>query len=103
MVDYDFFKNKAEMLNLNHLPTGDCYYIGKVKAETEIMKYNDYNKSVTVWPNLYYSELMKEIRTGEDCVEVNTNEGFEELCVMIQMNLKNVKMTHRLSKIKEDF
>lgn len=103
MVDYDFFKNQAEMLNLNHLPTGDCYYIGKVKAETEIMKYNDYNKSVTVWPNLYYSDLMKEIRTEEERVEVNTNEGFEELCVMIQMNLKQIKMKHRLSKMKEDF
>ena len=103
MVDYDFFNNQAERLNLNHLPTGDCYYIGKVKFETEIMRYNETNKSVTVWPRVYYSDLAKEIRTEEERVEVNTNEGFEELCVMIQMNLKNVKMTHRLSKIKEDF
>ena len=64
MVDYDFFKNQAEMLNLNSV--FDSYYIGKVKFETEIMRYNETNKSVTVWPNLYYSELMKEIRTGEE-------------------------------------
>ena len=101
MVDYDFFKNQAEMLNLNSV--FDSYYIGKVKFETEIMKYNDYNKSVTVWPRVYYSDLAKEIRTEEERVEVNTNEGFEELCVMIQMNLKQIKMKHRLSKMKEDF
>lgn len=103
MVDFDFFKNKTEMLNLNCLTTGDCYYIGKVKFETEIMKYNDYNKSVTVWPRVYYSDLAKEIRTDEESVEVNTNEGFEELCAIIQMNIKKVKMKNRLSKMKEDF
>jgi hypothetical protein len=103
MVDYDFFKKQAEMLNLNHLPTGDCYYIGRVKAETELMRYSGLNNTVTVWPRLYYSDLMKEIRTEEECVEVNTNEGLEELCTMIQMNLKQIKMKHRLSKIKEDF
>ena len=103
MVDFDFFKAQAERLNLNTLTTGYCYYIGKVKFETEIMKYNDYNKSVTVWPRLYYSDLAKEIRTEEESVEVNTNEVFEELCVMIQMNLKQIKMKHRLSKMKEDF
>jgi hypothetical protein len=46
---------------------------------------------------------MKEIRTEHESVEVNTNEGLEELCGIIQMNLKNVKMKHRLSKMNEDF
>ena len=103
MVDFSFFTNQAKMLNLNCLLTGDCYYIGTAKPETELMRYNLYDKSVTVWPRVYYSDLMKEIRTEHESVEVNTNEGLEELCGIIQMNLKNVKMKHRLSKMNEDF
>ena len=103
MVDFDFFKNQAEMLNLNCLTTGDCYYIGKIKSETETMRYNFNRKSVIVWPRVYYSDVMKEIRTENESYEVNTNEGLEEMCTMIQMNLKTVKMNHRLSKMEEDF
>ena len=103
MVDFDFFKNQAEMLNLNCLTTGDCYYIGKIKSETETMRYNFSRKSVIVWPRVYYSDVMKEIRTENESYEVNTNEGLEEMCTMIQMNLKTVKMNHRLSKMEEDF
>lgn len=103
MVDFDFFKSQAEMLNLNCLATGDCYYIGRIKSETETMRYNFSSKSVIVWPRVYYSDLMKEIRTENESVEVDTNERLEELCTMIQMNLKTVKMKNRLSKMKEDF
>lgn len=105
MVDFDFFKNQAEMLNLNCLTIGigDCYYIGKIGPETEMLRYNFYDNSVTVWPRVYYSDLAKEIRTGEEKIEANTNERLEELCAIIQMNLKTVKMNHRLSKMKEDF
>ena len=103
MVDFDFFKSQAEMLNLNCLATGDCYYIGRIKSETETMRYNFSRKSVIVWPRVYYSDLMKEIRTENESVEVDTNERLEELCTMIQMNLKTVKMKNRLSKMKEDF
>ena len=101
MVDFDFFKSQAEMLNLNCLATGDCYYIGRIKSET--MRYNFSRKSVIVWPRVYYSDLMKEIRTENESVEVDTNERLEELCTMIQMNLKTVKMKNRLSKMNEDF
>lgn len=103
MVDFAFFTNQAERLNLTCLLTGDCYYIGKVKPETEMLRYNFYDNSVTVWPRVYYSDLMKEIRTENEKVEANTNERLEELCAIVQMNLKNVKMNHRLSKMKEDF
>lgn len=103
MVDFDFFKSQAEMLNLNCLATGDCYYIGRIKSETETMRYNFSRKSVIVWPRVYYSDLMKEIRTENESVEVDTNERLEELCTMIQMNLKTVKMKNRLSKMNEDF
>lgn len=103
MVDFDFFKNQAEMLNLNCLTTGDCYYIGKIKSETETMRYNFNRKCVIVWPRVYYSDLMKEIRTENESIEVYTNEKLEELCAIIQMNIKNVKMKNRLSKMKEDF
>jgi len=103
MVDFDFFTNQAEMLNLNCFPTGDCFYIGRIKPETEMLRYNFYDKSVTVWPRVYYSDLAKEIRTESENINVSTNEGLEELCGIIQMNLKNVKMKHRLSKMKEDF
>ena len=103
MVDFDFFTNQAKMLNLTCLLTGDCYYIGKVRPETETLRYNFYDKSVTVWPRVYYSDLSKEIRTENENIIVNTNEGLEELCGIIQMNLKNVKMKNRLSKMKEDF
>ena len=102
MVDFDFFKSQAEMLNLTALRTGDCYYIGTAKPETAVLRYN-LDKSVTVWPRVYYSDLAKEIRTEDENIEVNTNEGYEELCTMIQMNIKNVKMKNRLSKMKEDF
>ena len=50
-----------------------------------------------------FSDLAKEIRTEQEKIEANTNERLEELCAIIQMNLKNVKMKHRLSKMKEDF
>ena len=103
MVDYDFFTNQAKMLNLNSVFPGDSYYIGKIKFETELMRYNVNNKSVSVWPRLYYSDLCKEIRTEEENIVVSTNEELEELCVIIQMNLKKIKMKHRLSKMKEDF
>lgn len=103
MVDFDFFTNQAKMLNLTCLLTGDCYYIGRIRPETETLRYNFYDKSVTVWPRVYYSDLAKEIRTEQEKVEANTNERLEELCAIIQMNLKNVKMKHRLSKMKEDF
>lgn len=102
MVDFDFFKSQAEMLNLTALRNGDCYYIGTAKPETAVLRYN-LDKSVTVWPRVYYSDLAKEIRTEDENIEVNTNEGYEELCTMIQMNIKNVKMKNRLSKMKEDF
>lgn len=92
------------MLNLNSLRAGDfCYYIGNVSPETATMRYNSYDNSVTVWPRIYYSDLCKEIRTEDEKVEVNTNEKLVELCAIIQMNLKKVKMKHRLSKMKEDF
>ncbi len=103
MVDFDFFTNQAKMLNLTSLLTGDCYYIGRIRPETEMLRYNFYDKSVSVWPSVYYSDIMKEIRTENEKIEANTNERLEELCAMIQMNLKNVKMKHRLSKMKEDF
>lgn len=103
MVDFDFFTNQAKMLNLTCLLTGDCYYIGRIRPETETLRYNFYDKSVTVWPRVYYSDLAKEIRTEQEKIEANTNERLEELCAIIQMNLKNVKMKHRLSKMKEDF
>lgn len=103
MVDFEFFTNQAKMLNLTCLLTGDCYYIGRIRPETETLRYNFYDKSVTVWPRVYYSDLAKEIRTEQEKIEANTNERLEELCAIIQMNLKNVKMKHRLSKMKEDF
>lgn len=103
MVDFDFFTNQAKMLNLTCLLTGGCYYIGRIRPETETLRYNFYDNSVTVWPRVYYSDLAKEIRTEQEKVEANTNERLEELCAIIQMNLKNVKMKHRLSKMKEDF
>lgn len=104
MVDYDFYTKQAKMLNLKSLPlTGDSYYIDIVKPETETLRYNFYDKSVTVWPRVYYSDLAKEIRTENEKIEVNTNEHLEELCAIVLMNLKNVKMKHRLSKMKEDF
>lgn len=103
MVDFEFFTNQAKMLNLTCLLTNDCYYIGKVRPETETLRYNFNNKSVTVWPRVYYSDLAKEIRTENENIVVSTNERLEELCAIIQMNLKNVKMKHRLSKMKEDF
>lgn len=103
MVDYNFFTNQAKMLNLTWLLTGDCYYIGKIKPETEMLRYNFYDNSVTVWPRVYYSDLAKEIRTEQENIVVSTNERLEELCAIIQMNLKKIKMKHRLSKMKEDF
>lgn len=102
MVDFEFFKKQAEMLNLTALRTEDCYYIGIAKPETAVLRYN-LDKSVTVWPRVYYSDLAKEIRTEQEKIEANTNEKLEELCAIIQMNLKNVKMKHRLSKMKGDF
>ena len=103
MVDFDFFTNQAKMLNLTCLLTGDCYYIGRIRPETETLRYNFYDNSVTVWPRVYYSDLAKEIRTEQEKIEANTNERLEELCTMIQMNLKTVKMKNRLSKMNEDF
>ena len=102
MVDFDFFKAQAEMLNLTALTTEDCYYIGTAKPETAVLRYN-LDKSITVWPRVYYSDLAKEIRTEQEKIEANTNEKLEEVCAIIQMNLKTVKMKHRLSKMKEDF
>lgn len=103
MVDFEFFINQAKRLNLTALKTGDCYYIGVPKPETEIMRYGVYDGSVTLWPRVYYSDLHKEIRTEMERIEMNTNEGFEKMCNIIQYRLKEIKMKHRLSKIKEDF
>ena len=104
MVNYDFYTKQAKMLNLKMYDiTGDCYYIDIVKPETEILQYNVSNSTVTMWPRVYYSDLAKEIRTENEHIEVNTNEMLEELCTLVQMNLKNVKMKHRLSKMNEDF
>lgn len=97
MVDYDFYTKHARMLNLKVLAlTGDCYYIDTVKPETETLRYNVLTKTVTVWPKLYYCVLSQEIRTETENIEVNTNEGFEEQCSIIQYRLKEIKM-------KEDF
>ena len=68
-----------------------------------MLRYNFYDNSVTVWPRVYYSDLAKEIRTEQENIVVSTNERLEELCAIIQMNLKKIKMKHRLSKMKEDF
>lgn len=104
MVDFIFYKNQAERLNLKVMDlTRDCYYIDNVKPETETLRYNFSEKSVTVWPRVYYSDLAKEIRTESESIIVYTNEKLEEVCAIIQMNLKKVKMEHRLSKMKEDF
>lgn len=104
MVDFIFYKNQAERLNLKVMDlTRDCYYIETVKPETETLRYNFLTKTVTVWPRVYYSDLAKEIRTQNENIEVNTNEGLEEQCNIIQLQLKNIKMENRLSKMEEDF
>lgn len=104
MVDYDFFTKQAKMLNLKQIDlTGDSYYINTVKPATETLRYNVLSGTVTVWPRVYYSDLAKEIRTENENFVVDTNERLEELCTIIQMNLKQVKMELRLSKMKKDF
>ena len=104
MVDYEFYTKQAKMLNLKPYDlTGDCYYIGTAKPETELMRYSILTKTVTMWPRVYYSDLAKEIRTENERIVVDTNEMLEELCTIVQLNLKKIKMEHRLSKMNEDF
>lgn len=104
MVNYDFYTQQAERLNLKMYDlTGDCYYIDNVKPETELMRYSILNKTVTMWPIVYYCNIGKEIRTATENIIISTNEELEEQCNLVQMNLKKIKMKHRLSKMKEDF
>ena len=104
MVDYDFYTKQAKMLNLKMYDlTGDCYYIGTAKPETELIRYNVFSKTVTMWPRVYYCNIGKEIRTESENIVISTNEELEEQCTQIQMNLKKIKMELRLSKMKKDF
>lgn len=106
MVDFDFYTQQAERLNLKKYDLtgdGDCYYIDNVKAETELMRYSVLNRTVTIWPRMFYCDINKEIRTEMEHIEVNTNEELEKQCILIQQNLKKIKMEHSLSKMNEDF